>query len=312
MKHIICLLTFFSLLSFSEISAQDNLKVITQVVDAYPMLSLDNANIVFTSNRTGTYQIYICKPDGSDIIQLTHSEGGNVTPVWSPDGRQIVFASDRDNDSEIYIMSADGTEQKRLTNQPGDDSHPKFSPDGKKIIFNSARTTPDLTAPWLSHFIEIFTMDINGDNVKQITSFESISTYPSFSPDGRKIVFRMITNDPGMNWSLEPIKINSEVFVMNSDGSIPVNISNSKAFDGWPCWMPGNQTILFTSNRGGVENKGQLYSVKLDGTNLTRLTDINDSFIQASVSKGSNKIFAQRNWETDTYEYGHIVAIDIK
>ena len=109
--------------------AQNSMRIVTQVVDGYPALSPDGTKIVFTSNRSGTYQIYTCNTEGEEIRQLTHSCGSNATPVWSPQGDKIVFASERDNDSEIYIMNADGTEQTRLTSQPGDHSHSKFSPE---------------------------------------------------------------------------------------------------------------------------------------------------------------------------------------
>jgi len=292
--------------------AQDNFSVITQVSDGYPVLSSDDNNIVFSSNRSGAYQIYVCGSDGSNIVQLTDSKGSNVCPVWSPDGSMIVFASERDNDSEIYIMNADGTGQKRLTFQPGDDSHPKFSPDGKHIIFNSPRTSPDLSVSWTSQYFEIFTMDIEGNNVKQISALKSVCTYPSFSPDGKKIVFRQLLKGPGLNWSLDSIRFNSEVFIMNSDGSNLVNISNSRAYDGWPLWMPDSKSIIFTSNRGGLKNMGQLYTVMLDGSNPFRISGLDNSFIQASVSKDGKTILAQRNWETESYEYGHIVTIKIE
>jgi len=292
--------------------AQNNITIITQVVDGYPDLSPDGKQIVFTSNRSGTYQIYTCTIEGENIQQLTHSSGPNQTPVWSPRGDKIVFASERDNDSEIYIMNADGTGQRRLTDQLGDDSHPKFSPDGTRIIFNSPRSTMDLSVPWLEQFHEIYTMDTEGDNLKRITSFKSVCTYPGYSPDGRKIVFRRITKDPGLNWALDSMSINSEVFVMNSDGTNLINISNSTAYDGWPCWMPDSETIVFTSNRGGIGFKGQLYSVKTDGSGFSRITGLDDSFVQATVSNDGKIIYAQRNWETENHEYGQIVAIKIE
>jgi len=312
MKRLHILLSFvISLFCYCGF-AQNSITVITQVVDGYPALSPDGKQIVFTSNRSGTYQIYTCNTEGENIKQLTHSSGSNATPVWSPNGDKIVFASERDNDSEIYIMNADGTAQTRLTNQPGDDSHPQFSPDGSKIIFNSPRTTPDLSVPWLEQFTEIYTMDTEGNNLEQLTSFKSVCTYPSYSQDGRKIAFRRITRDPGLNWALDSIEINSEIYVMNSDGSNPTNISNCEAYDGWPCWMPDSKTIIFTSNRGGIGFKGQLYSVRTDGSGLKRITGLEDSFVQASVAKDGKIIYAQRNWETETYEYGHIVAIEIE
>lgn len=311
MKKIHISLLLALSLNYSGALAQNGFTIVTQVVDGYPAISPDGQIIAFTSNRSGTYQIYTCNTEGEDIQQLTDSEGANVCPVWSPQGDKIVFASERDNDSEIYIMNADGTEQRRLTNQPGDDSHPKFSPDGSRIIFNSPRSTPDLSVPWLEQYHEIFTMDTDGGHMKQITSFKSVCTYPSFSPDGKLIVFRRITRDPGLNWSLDSIQVNSEIFVIDSDGSHPRNISNSEAYDGWPCWTPDSRTVLFTSNRGGRSNQGQLYIAGTDGSNLKRITGLEDSILQASVSKDGKIVYAQRNWETDTYEYGHIVKINI-
>jgi len=290
------------------ISAQENFTIITKVVDGYPVLSPIGDKIVFTSNRSGEYQIYTCDSQGNDISQLT-SKGSNGSPVWSPDGSLIVFASNRDNDSEIYIMNADGNRQIRLTEQPGDDSHPKFSPDGKSIIFNSARTTPDLTVPWTSQYLEIFTMDIHGEEIKQITSLKSICTYPSFSPDGTKVAFRQLISEPGLNWSLDPIRFNSEIFTMDLEGANLTNISNNEAYDGWPLWLPDGKSIVFTSNRGGNKNMGQLYKTILKENNTTRITGLNNSFVQASVSNNGKEILAQRNWETETYEYGHIVKI---
>jgi TolB protein len=301
-----------SLITVSLLFAQENFTVRTVVVDSYPMLSPDGNTLAFGSNRSGTYQIYLCQLDGSNLVQISDLEGDTGLPVWSPDGRRILFSSEVNSDSEIFIMNADGTAQKRLTDQPGDDSHARFSPDGKSIIFNSARTSPDLSVPWIDQYLEIFTMDTSGNNIKQITSFETISTYPAFSPDGKKIVFRMITKEPGLNWSLDSIRINSEVYVMRLDGSKPVNVSNSGAYDGWPLWMPDSKTIIFTSNRGGIANKGQLYQVNIDGSGLARITNTGDSFIQASISFNGKLLLAQRNWETDTYEYGHIVSIPLK
>lgn len=292
-------------------TAQENFTIITKVVDGYPVLSPSGDKIVFTSNRSGEYHIYTCDSDGKGIIQLT-TVGSNGSPVWSPDGQLIVFASERDNDTEIYIMNSDGTRQTRLTDQPGDDSHPKFSPDGNRIIFNSARTSPDLSVPWTSQYLEVFTMDINGNEIEQITSLNSICTYPSFSPDGSKIVFRQLIKEPGLNWSLDPIRFNSEIFIMDIDGESLTNISNNKAYDGWPLWVPDGSSVIFTSNRGGKNNMGQLYKKDLYKNRTTRITGLDNSFVQASVSKDGKEILAQRNWETESYEYGHIVKISLE
>jgi TolB protein len=251
----------------------DTFKKLTNVIDSYPMFSPDNSKIVFESNRNGNFDIYMMNADSSNIKQLTFDTAFDGTPAWSPDGKQIVFATERDNDPEIYIMNADGSNQKRITNTKGDDSHPKFTPDGKRIIFCSARSTPDLTADWSKQWIEIYTMNIDGSDVKQVSDFKAVSTFPSLSPDGKKIVFRMVTAQPGFNWDLSNSVRNSEIFIMNSDGTNPVNITNNAAFDGWPVWSADGKKILFASNRNGPANVSQIYIVDADGNNLQQLSN---------------------------------------
>lgn len=283
-------------------------KRLTNVRDSYPMLSPDGKKIVFHSNRTSYREIFVMYADSSNVIQLTNDKGLNSSPVWSPDGKMIVFASERDGNSEIYVMNADGSGQRRLTNTPGDDSHPHWSPDGKRIIFNSARTTPDLNADWGRQIHEIFSMNADGSDVKQISRLKTVSTYPSYSPDGKKIAFRSVTNDAGLNWDLSQAKRNSEVFVMDSDGTNAVNLTKNAAFDGWPTWSPDSKKILFSSNRTGPVNTGQLYVVNVDGSNLQKITDGPGSISQPSWSHDGKKIYASQFWETDTDEYGNLVV----
>lgn len=281
----------------------------TNVNDSYPMPSPDGTKVVFASNRMGNRQIYTMNADGSNLVRLTNNNAADETPIWSPDGSKILFASDRDGaDNEIYVMKADGSDAKRLTNQPGDDSHAKWSPDGKRIIFNSARATPDLKAEWSKQIHEVFTMNADGSDVRQISNLKTVSTYPSFSPDGKKIVFRSLTQMPGMNWGLGLITRNSEIFVMNADGTNPVNLTNNAAFDGWCAWSPDGAKILFSSNRAGPAGIGQLFTVNPDGANLQQITSGPGSFVQASWSADGKKILAQQHWESGGF--ANLVVFD--
>lgn len=284
-------------------------KRLTNVLDSYPMVSPDGSKIVFESNRTGTAEIYVMNADGKNITQLTNNKASNHSPIWSPDGSKIAFASDGDKQWDVYIMNADGSEQKRLTNQPGDDGHPHWSPDGKRIIFNSARTTADLQAEWSKQFHEIFTMNTDGGDVRQISSAKTVSTYPSFSPDGKRICFRRVIDTPGYQWDLTLSPRNSEVFVMNADGTNPVNLTKNAGYDGWPMWSPDGRKILFSSNRAGPANIGQLYVINPDGTGLQKITDGPGSFVQPSWSRDGKKIFAHQHWETE--EFGNLVEFAV-
>lgn len=298
---------------FSQTGNLKNTKRVTNVIDSYPMLSPDGQRICFQSNRTGDWEIFVMNIDGSNLQQLTHAPGFDGGPVWSPDGKKIVFPSERDNDPEIYIMDADGAHQKRLTNTPGDDSHPHWFPDGSTIIFNSARTTPDLKAPWGKQWHELFSMNTSGADVKQITSFKTVCTYPSVSPDGKKIAFRRVIDGPAFNWDLSSNENNrnSEVFVMDIDIKNATNVSKSPGFDGWPSWSPDGTRIVFSSNRGGPANIGQLYVANADGSLLQKFFDFQGSLVQPTWSKDGKTIYAYQAFETSEFEYGNIVSLEI-
>jgi TolB protein len=298
--------------SFTTVSAQEKntFNSIVGVKDSYPCISKDGKKIVFQSNRTGKWEIYTMDTSGKNILQLTSGIEEANTPVWSPDGRQIVFCKDLNDNSEIYIMNADGKNPRRLTNQPGDDSHPKFSPDGNYIIFNSARTSPDLSIDWGKQWLEIFIMKTDGTELKQVTSFKTISTYPSISPDGKKICFRKVISEPGFNWDLSTAKRNSEVFVMNIDGTNAINISNNSAFDGWPAWTNSGD-IIFSSNRGGIANEAQLYKSDPEGNKTVLIYSKKGALVQASLSPDGRKIYCYHNIENADFEYGGIATIDL-
>ena len=284
---------------------------LTNVINAYPNPSPDGERVVFQSNRSDRWELYVMNIDGSGFTKLTDRPGDNVTPAWSPDGKLIAFAASPGGNSDIYIMKSDGSDLRRLTEYPGDDSHPHWSADGSRIIFNSERATPghdvDLPNPWE----EIFSVKLDGTDLRQHTSCKAVCTYPSFSPDGTKIVFRKITDTPGYSWDLSNISRNSEVFVATVDGSNEINLSNSAAFDGWPAWSPDGKQIVFASNRAGPANVGQLYLVNIDGTGLRKITSGPWSYVQPAWSRDGRKIFAYQNQETAEYEFGDVVVIDV-
>lgn len=108
--------------------------------DRAPAWSPDEKWIAFHSDRTGSFQIYVIRKNGSNLQQLTDSPIGNWSPSWSPDGENIAFHSGRDGNSELYVMTRDGTNQRRLTNNPAADESPAYSADGARIAFVSDRS----------------------------------------------------------------------------------------------------------------------------------------------------------------------------
>lgn len=76
-------------------SAGSTVTGVTELRDGYPDISPDGVRIVFQSNRTGTWQLWIVNIDGTGLLRLTHTGANDTSPVWSPDGTEIMFASDR-------------------------------------------------------------------------------------------------------------------------------------------------------------------------------------------------------------------------
>jgi TolB protein len=317
MKNTItwALMSLFLLVSWDSSSAQSSGAVapkrVTNIVNSYPYPSPDGQHIVFQSNRTGRWEIFVVGIDGSDPRQLTDSPGDNVTPVWSPDGKQIVFAATPGGNSDIYLMNADGQNRKRLTQHPGDDSHPHWSSDGSRIVFNSPRTTPDLSVGWSDQWHEIYTMTADGSDIQQHTNNKTVCTFPTLSPDGTRIAFRKVIEAPAFGWDLTLGNRNSEIFVADIDGSNQVNISNNAAFDGWPRWSPDGTQIVFASNRTGPAMACQLFVVNVDGSALRQISEGDWSNAQPAWSFDSKRIYAYHFQETVSFEFGDIAVFDL-
>lgn len=204
-----------------------------------------------------TFDIYMADPDGSNLRKMTDTEGYDAEATVSPVGDKIVFTSTRDGDPEIYTMNLDGTNQTRLTHQKGYDGGPFFSLDGTKIVFRASRPKTekefedynDLVKNGLVRptALELYVMDADGNNMKQITDFGKASFAPFFFPDAKRIIFSSNLNSKnGRNFDL---------YMINVDGTGLEQITFFDSFDGFPMFTRDGKKLVFASNRFG-KNKG--------------------------------------------------------
>ena len=152
--------------------------------------SWDEQQIVFSGSpcfgcgERVANQIYVMNRDGTGLTQLTFDQDPNVYsgyPRWSPDNKQIVYDSSRTGDVEVWIINADGSGDTNLTKSLGtDDWLPSFSPDGRLIVFE-AMSPGDQEQ-------ELFVMDSDGSNRRQITFNEAIDSSVSWSHNGLDLV----------------------------------------------------------------------------------------------------------------------------
>jgi Tol biopolymer transport system component len=232
--------------------------------DGMPAFSPDGKRIVFISDRgNGSRQIWIMNAEGSGQKQLTDTQETTPSdPVFSPDGTKIAAVSSADQ--RIYIMNADGSNPVKLKTST-DAATPAFSPDGKKIVFSSYHpgVGPGGTSRWC---VESINVDCTGQTLLAIDTIE-IPTEPSFSPDGRKIVF----------WSARDG--NLEIYGMNADGSNQTRLTNNLAADESPAFSADGRKIAFTSTRDGHR---EIYVMNADGGGQKRLTFSTGSLPEAS------------------------------
>jgi Tol biopolymer transport system component len=200
-----------------------------------------------------TYDIFAADPDGSNLVQLTDAWGYDAEATFSPVEDLIVFTSMRDGDLEIYTMRGDGSDVRRLTHRPGYDGGPFFSPDGTKIVYRAHYPdTPEELAEYRRLLaqglirpsrVEIYVMDADGSNQRQVTNNGRANFAPFFHPSGEKIIFSTNFHDP------DPRGREFDLFMVNLDGTGLQQITFAQGFDGFPMFSPDGKYLVWGSNR---------------------------------------------------------------
>jgi TolB protein len=169
-------------------------------------------------------------------ISMMHcltQDGPNEDPDWSPHGDKILFAhgvkdsEDLSVNHDIYVMNTDGRNVVNLTQTPDIDEYgPRWSPDEKQIAFIRGK--------------DIWVMNADGSQKRNLISGPENGWDPSWSPDGKKIAFVTTRTSRSQGALCQGGCIGySELYVMNVDGSNPVNLTNNpNSWVGKPDWGP--------------------------------------------------------------------------
>jgi Tol biopolymer transport system component len=222
--------------------------------------SPDGSQIAFMSREESDAAIYVVQADGSELTQLTDGSGYDLNPAWSPDGTRIAFSSRRAGDeSRIYTMAPDGSQIQPLTAslEGGRHSTPSWSPDGSQLAF----------AAVTSNGTDIFVVDLESGQLRQITTHSGIDDQPFWSPDGtlgfvsnreggRGDLFRMLPSDEPENLTNHPAR--DVLWFYTSAGTNP--------------WSPDGRWILFSSDRDSAIDSGDVYMLSVDDGTVRRLT----------------------------------------
>ena len=195
------------------------------------------------------------KADGSDFKRLTTENNiRHFYPSLSPDGQSVVYSAFyAENNYDVYQLDiADGS-QDRLTSSYGSDTAPEISPDKSQLVF--AHISPN------TNKYQIMLADQLGNNAGNIPSINGWD--PTWSPDGKVILFASDKNGTIQLYTIRP------------DGSKLTRITNLPAIRGRSDWSPDGKWVVFTAyfDHYGEDNGCEIYIIRIDGTDLRRLTD---------------------------------------
>jgi TolB protein len=163
-----------------------------------PAWSSDGAKVAFSSSRSGDSEIWVGDANGNDAHRVTSLKGPDVSPAWNPKtNTEIAFTGGRTGEPQIYTMEQDGSNIQRMTDS-GYAVSPSWSPNGGLLTFAWNRKY----GPGDPGGQDIYVMEIASKNWLQITHESGNNDYPSWSPDGRHIVFQRAIDGHTQIWSM--------------------------------------------------------------------------------------------------------------
>jgi len=196
------------------------------------------------------FDIFLADDTGKNLKKLTSAPGYDAEATVNWKTKKIVYTSLASGDLDLWTMKEDGSDKKQITKPEGYDGGAVFSRDGSKIVWRAHR--PDtqeklarsrsllkdnLTEPMK---MELFVADGDGKNQKQITSFGCASFAPTFTPDGKKILFASNKHKcDGRDF---------ELYLINPDGSGLEQVTEFGGFTSFPEFSPDGKKLVFASS----------------------------------------------------------------
>lgn len=215
-------------------------------------------DIVFSSNRTGNYEIFAMRTDGREPAPIT-SGSGQIRQPSCASKDLLLFTSAVGGGTDIWRMELQTGERSNLTASLGGDRWPRWAPDERSIAFVSDRFGPG----------QLFLMKSDGSEPSQLTRGEFPVEQPSWAPDGSALVFAAQIDG---NW---------DIYRVSADGRTITRLTEDPSEDSQPAWSPRGDEIAFTSNREGNQ---QIYIMRADGTAQKRITAFPSGAEQAQWS----------------------------
>ncbi len=200
-----------------------------------------------------TYDLVWQDVAGGDPVPFLPSPAYDAeATVCMQDGR-VLFTSTRDGDLDLYVANADGSGLKRLTSEPGYDGGAFFTPDCRHIVWRASRPQGEALDAYRALLaeglvrpsaLELFWMDADGGNVRQLTDNGAANFAPYPTPDGEGVLFSSNLGGSPREFDIHRVAL---------DGGAIAQITFAPEFDGFPMFSPDGTWLVFASNRGGAK-----------------------------------------------------------
>ena len=202
-----------------------------------------------------TYDIFVANTKGEIVKKLTKAPGYDAEATVNFKNKKIVYTSMASGDLELWTMSTQGLAKRQVTKSLGYDGGAVFSRDGKMLVWRGNHPqskeyikkyqdllSENLTTPMK---MEIMVSDSKGNDIREITHFGCASFAPTFTPDGKKIIFSSNKNKcDGRDF---------ELFMIDVDGKNLEQITNFGGFTSFPEISPDGKKIVFASSHQGKD-----------------------------------------------------------
>ena len=210
-----------------------------------PAWSPDGKTIAFSSSRSGSFDIYVMRADGTGTRRLTSTDADDGHPTWSPDGTSIAFS--RGSPGDIYVMSADGSDPRVLLGDPTGETEPAWSPDGASIAYTQREPGSPVRELWV--------MRSDGTGSERLTSLGASSLNPAWAPDSKRIAFAS---------NVVATLYDIYVLAVGQKNARRLTRDGPDTFE--PAWSPDGTEIAFSQD-------GSIRTVQVATGEVEKLTD---------------------------------------
>ncbi|MFQ5329929.1 MAG: Tol-Pal system beta propeller repeat protein TolB [Thermodesulfobacteriota bacterium] len=211
-----------------------------------------STKLLFTSDGSGSKEVYIAHFNGDNIQQITRNGAINLSPQWSPDGSRMIYTSYKEGQPYIYLRDLSSGFEWKLLDKPGINISGRWSPDGSKVAATlSINGNP-----------ELYIIDVKTRRLTRVTKSYGIDVSPSWSPDGKRLVF--VSDRAG----------NPHIYMIKSDGSGVKRMTYEGKYNTTPAWSPRGDQIAFARL---VDGNFHIFLIRPDGRGITRLTSSGDN-----------------------------------